>query len=470
MLIAGSVICLSLIVLIALPKPAAAQVSINAGAQVLYDDNVFLEDDKRRPAFLVFDDLIEEDVKRNELRTVLTEENDGKTNDDIITNLTLSLASAVPLFPEYAEMNAQGTVGFLIFADNDSENRLTLDGIFETKLAKTLLPDPYYVEVINEFASSSTDATVASGTASRSSQTYRLVGRTGVRGIQLAPRTNWGLGYTGSYNVFLGEFRFEDEAPGEIEEQGADYHSHFVATDVNYEAAPGLTLTLSGNIGVQLFTNSETNDADKILREDEDLDRTEAGGRFRVRYELAERTTASAYVGIEGSKRHEKPVARLVTAFDKENRPRQVLLERDDSEASLVFGADISQTFGPGTEILIGIDQDVGTDIDGDRLTTRTVYANGALAVDDRLTLTLGGSFNEFSNSDKLDEATERLEASLSLAYLVTQQATLTMGYNYANQDSSDDGEQLSLFSRSEDYEVSRVFVGFNIGFLGLPY
>ena len=57
--------------------PAAAQVAITVGVQEMYDDNIFLENDERRPAPLVVDDALEEDLSDGELSVFSSEQADG---------------------------------------------------------------------------------------------------------------------------------------------------------------------------------------------------------------------------------------------------------------------------------------------------------------------------------------------------------------------------------------------------------
>lgn len=468
--VALSVIALSVLALIALPGSAGAQVSISLGAQEMYDDNVFLEGGDRRPSFVLLDDQFEEDFNEGEVPTILSDELDGEESDDLITNLSISFAGDSPYLKQYMTNRAQFGVGFILFADYSSQNRLTLDGILDTAASKEWLPDPYYIGIANAFNSDASDnVSSAEGTASRATQTYVLTGRTGVAGIPLAEHVTWGLGYTGGYHVFLGELRFDDTQPGEVEEEGSDYHTHSVGSNVDYAVSKSVTVGVRGEAGVQLYTNVETNDIDQETRESDDLDRNNYDGRLTMNYAPDKQFKFGSFVGLNYSEYREDQLPTEVTVVDDQGQTTTVTVARDDSTTNFIFGADTAYTFFPGTQIQLGAEQGVGTDVDGDRITTRSFFSNGVWGITDRLSWTVGGRFLQFSSTDELDNATDRLELSTSMSFLVTQQTSLVLGYNYVDQSTDDPLAEEALLTRSEEYTVNRVYIGISVGILGLP-
>ena len=469
-LLAVGVIVLSLVAVFTLPAVSEAQVSITISAQEMFDTNVFLEDGNRRPSFVIVDDQFEKDFDDGKVNTILSDELDGKENSDFITNLSISLAGSSPYLTEYMDNKAQFGVGFILFSEFTEQNRLTLDGVLETSAADTWLPRPWYASLTNALQSSTSDnVSTAEGTASRSTETYTLTGRLGIANLEVLRNVTWGLGYTGTYHVFLGELRFDDEAPGETEEEGSDFHSHSIGSSFTYQATSSLSFALSGDIGVQYFTNVETTDIDRETRDEDDLDRTNYNTRLTMIYTPDRHFSARAFVGSATSEYMETPQPAEVTVIDEDGQTRNIIVTRDDTETSLVFGGELGYNFAPGTSVLAGVDQNVGTDIDGDRITTRSIYSNGAFALTDRLSLSLSARFLEFSSNDDLDESTERVELSSSFSLLVTQQASLVLGYNYVDQNADDPFADGALRTRANEYQAHRVYLGFNVGFLGLP-
>ena len=458
-----------MLVVAALPGNAQAQVSVTLGAQEMYDDNIFLEDDVKRPPFVITDDLIEEDVKRGRVPTLLGEEIDGEKNDDLITTLSLGIAGNVPVLQQYATTTAQGQVAFLLFADQSSQDRVTLDGRIESEATEAFLRKPYYANLLNEFTSSSGDVSSAQGTATRTTQVYTLTGRSGIRNVEIAPKTDYSLGYIGSLHLFLGELRFEEEGPGEVEEQGADYHSHTAETEVGYDVTKDLRVALVGNAGVQLFTNAETSDIDEDLRDENTLDRANYTGTANVRYQATQKVNLNGSVGVSQSNRFETPQPTEVTTFDRKGVPTTVTIEREKNDTTLIFRAGVDYDFEPGSKLQAGVEQSVGTDIDGDRIATRSVYGNGTKEITDRLSFILAGRYLQYSIDDALQNAVDRFEGSTSLNYLLTQQVSLQLGYNYVDQKTDDNQLEDQLSLRAEDYKANRVFIGVNAGFVGLP-
>ena len=462
---------ISFLFLLVLPGLADAQVAISLGVQELYDDNVFLENDEDRRAFIASNDLIEQSSLNGEVPTILRDEVDGDPNDDLITNINLSLATRSPYFQKYADTSVQGSVGFLLFSEFEEQNRLTLDGRIDTAVSRDVLPDPYYATLSNALVSNSANrAANAQGTASRTTQIYQLVGQTGIRGVPVADKTAFDFGYIGSLTLFLGDFLLNDREPGQFENDGADFHSHTLAATLRRQVSERLIASVTLDAGTQIFTDVETIDGDLVPNNrNRDLDRRNYSGRVGLRYTASEALQFGGYVGAEQTSFVDDDIElRPVTVLGEDGQPTTVFREIESSQNNLIFGADTSYTFAPGTTTLVGIQQDSGIDLDGDRITTRSVYANSLFSLNDRLGLTLSGRFFQFATDDELDDSTDRFEASASLAYSLTQQTSLVLGYTYADQ-TADSFRDDDLFGRSREYKVNRVFVGVNVGLVGLP-
>jgi hypothetical protein len=449
-------------------QSAKAQVAITLGAQESYDDNIFLEDGQKRPAFVVFDDSIEEEVQNGRL-PILAEEIDGKKNDDLITNLSVGIAGISPFLDRYAKTIIQTQLSAFLFADQSSQNRFGLDGVIDSTLKEQFLPKPFYASLIHELHSAASDATTAQGTAARAVQTYTLSTKLGVQRVPIAKNTDYSLNYVGSYHLFLGELRFDKEEPGEIKEDGSDYHAHTAEAVLGKDVTKNLRASLNGTAGVQLFTSTASSTFSQEELAKEELDRTNYTGTVNLKYTPSKKLALNSAVGFSHSSRFEEPRPRRVTILDENNEARTISIERDKSETTLILRGDVKYTFASGSALLLGAEQGVGTDIDGERITTRTAFANGSQSLGDRLSLTLGGRLSQSSSTDDLSSSIDRVEATTSLNYALAQQISFQVGYNYVDQTADQKKLDDVLSLRSNDYRSNRVFVGINMGFVGLP-
>lgn len=457
----------------ALERNAAAQqyTSITLGVQQSYDDNVFLENDERIPVPLVANAALEEDIQDGSLSVFAGDENDGKPDDDFITNVFLSMATQFPQVQKYADVNVEGTVGALFFAEVENQDRLTLDGKLRANLSKEILPEPFYLGAGATLESQSNNASVAEGTAARASETLTANWRGGIERYQILERTTFDLGYLGAYRTFLGELRFSDVEDGQEEEEGADYHTHTAVTGLDYSVNDRLTVGISGSVGVQLYLSADSNDLLKTGAEDEEdsLDRTNADVAFETSYIASERLTFAGSVGVGFSSLHDEPGPREVTFIKKNGDAETVIIQPGSSDSSLTFSGNMGYNFAPGSTASLGLAQEITNDLDGDRIFTRSVFANLTKAFGDRFSLTLAGTYNEFSSDSSLSRSTQRFDASASGTLALTQNLSLVFGYNYITQNAEDDDLEEQLRFQSNDYEVNRVYVTLNAGLVGLP-
>ncbi|MCB0325361.1 MAG: hypothetical protein KDD69_17380 [Bdellovibrionales bacterium] len=455
------------------PTAAVAQnaTAITLGVQEIYDDNIFLENDRRRPAPLVQDDALEEDISDGDLSVFYSDQADGDPDADLLTNVFLGAATTFPQVENYADIKLEGQVGGLFFADYSDQNRLTLDGTFNATVSELVIPRPFYFDLRSELSSHSDDISVAEGTGTRASETLDNAVSFGLRDWELGQRTRLGLNYTGAYHLFLGEFLFSEKDDYRYEEQGADYHTHTLGSSLEYDLSQTVLVGVKGSAGVQLFTDVQRNDGlSKIPLEDEaNFDRTNGDMDVYLKYNPTQQLFVSLSAGLQVTSFHNDPEPFEETIIDPKGNPQIILVERDDSEASLVYQGDVEYVFEPGAAALLGARQEVGTDIDGDRITVRSTYINLTKSFGDRFKLDGGVTFVQFSEENELSESVDRAEFSTSASYQLTQSTALTLGYNYITQDSSDTELEENLRFRSRDYEVNRVFLALNVGFLGLP-
>lgn len=456
-----------------LPTAVSAQqfTSITLGVQQSYDDNVFLENDERIPVPLIANAALEEDIRDGALSVFAGDETDGDPDDDFITNVFLSMATQFPQVAKYADVNVEGTVGALFFAEVENQDRLTLDAKLRANLSKELIPEPFYIGAGASLESQSNNATIAEGTAARASETLTANWRGGLERYEILDRTTFDLGYQGAYRTFLGELRFNDVEEGQEEEEGADYHTHTAVTGVNYSVNDRLTIGVKGSAGVQLYLSADSNDLLKGGVDDgeDSLDRTNADIALEASYIASERLTFGGTVGVGYSSLHDEPGPREVTFIKKNGQAETIIVEQDGDDSSLIFSGNAGYNFAPGSVATLGLSQEISNDLDGDRIFTRAVFANLTKAFGDRFSLTLAGSYNEFSSDSDLDRGTTRFDASASGTIALTQNLSLIVGYNYITQDTEDDDLEQQLRFQSNDYDVNRVYVTLNAGLVGLP-
>ena len=157
-----------------------------------------------------------------------------------------------------------------------------------------------------------------------------------------------------------------------------------------------------------------------------------------------------------------------MSVLNEDGIAEDILVDRDGSQASLVFGAGMSYVFRPGSVLSLNLSQERITDLDGDLVTTRAISGNLTRSFGDRLSLNAGGSFIQFSTDDALSNAISRVEASASMSYLLTQSTSLVLGYNFTQQEADDSDLGEALRFTTQDFDSNRVFIGINTGFLGL--
>ena len=444
-----------------------AQVSITLGAQSFYDDNIYLENNQDRPAPVVFND----DVGNPTPVDVSSLENfDGKENDDIINNIFAQAAGKISAFEKTINTNYDLRTGAILFVDNNNQDRLTLDGQLTTSLSKNILPEPYYLSLRNAVQSNSNNLAVASGTATQSTQNYIISAETGLSNARLTRDTSFDLGYSGSYQIYLGEFYLnEDKESADTEQQGTDFHSHVARTALKNQVTKNLEIGATASGGVQLFTKVHNGAYSSALQDPEDLDRTNAELQGTTSYILTKKLSVNASAGLAYSKLMNAPESRTVEIFNEDGTSRLETIEPEDSNTGLTYTATMDYAYQPGGLVTLGSSQGFATNLDGSRFLSRMFFANLVETLTNDLRVTLGTRYVQFEDESKLRPDTGRFEGSISLNYHLSESLSVNCGYNYADQsaDKSNLSDDLRFFS--PDYQSNRFFVGITGGFIGLP-
>ena len=461
---------LSLCFLIFTPS-VQAQIAISLEVQQVYDDNIFLEDDigmlsPESEAALAA--LPEE--QRDAILNL--EKQNGDPDSDFITLANIGLNGALNL-GDVAQIGIDTGAGVAIFSDFDDENRFLLDSLIKLSLKEELLPRPFAFSVASEFRSGSNNIAVAEGSVARQTEQHTGSVSLGILDYEIANQTSLGLGYQFNQVNFLGEFRFDDDEidlPPALDpdDQGSDYSSHNLNLEVNRPISQKAKAGIF--VGLRKFNFSEVKSDDFEGNEEEDLDRLDWFFGLRGNMQISESVQFSASVGADFSKFDEERMPRTVTVTDLSGVTNNILVERDDEESSLSFGATLAYA-PPGTGLTLstGVDQRSGTDVDGERIISRGVSANASYIPVERFLVTLGGSFNEFDQGDSLSDGTERFATTVALRYEISESMNVGAGWSYTNQESKDDSTESFLF-RSDDYESNKAFVNFNMGLVGLPF
>jgi len=446
---------------------AVAQVAITLGVQEVYDTNIFLENGERSPNPFVLNDAIEEDIADGQLSILGGPSSNGEEDSDFITNVFLGASGDFETFSSVANSGWDAQVGLILFGEFSDLNRVTLDSNLRLNLSDMFIPKPFYVGSNISLSSQSQDISTAQGSSARSSQFLRASISSGINEFEIASSTFWGLGYTGSYNAFLGELFFNSDVSNEFQDQGSDSHTHFVNTSLSHQLSSRLRTGLTANGGISIFTNIDSNDSGG-LEENRSLDRFTGEALWIVSYVASERLNFGANAGFNFASFVDEPEPFSRSFINEDGETETAIVDRDGSQASLVFGAGLSYVFQPGSVFSLNLSQERVTDIDGDLVTTRSLSSNITKSFGDRFTFNAGGSVIQFSSQDDLSNAIERFEASLSLNYLLTQSTSLVIGGNYTKQDVDDSSLGEALSFRTQDFDSSRIFIGLNTGFLGL--
>ena len=462
-----SVICVLCAAILFRPAPAHAQVVITVGAQEIYDDNIFLEDDNGLPPPVVVDDAL---ANPGSVMDPPYQAN-GDPDSDLITNVYVGFSGAIPITPKL-KTAAEGKVGALIFADESDESRLTLDLVFTADSEPNFIPDPYYVSSRVAIESKASDITQAEGTATSQTQTLVASVGTGVRSVDVAQDTKFAAGYTLSYNNALGDFSFGNSNDdlgafeNRFETSGSDYFTNSVDSSLDRKLTDRWDAGLFAGFSQYTFTSVETNDALSVERE-ENLDRGELSTGLKSSYQLSQQVSMGGSAGVNVSHLDEEPAETIATIIDSDGTQRQVTITPEQDDTSFIFGANFNYAPDLASLIRLDVSQERNTDIDGDRILSRTVELDASKGWGDRFKTSASGRFIQFNVGDSLNSPTERYEVTVSLQYSLTESLALIGGWNYVDQSVDEDNVEQRLFFSSDNYTGQRVFIGISAGLVG---
>lgn len=449
-----------------------AQVSITLGLQELYDDNIFLENDNRRPAPFVLNDNIIEDLRDGNLSTVSSNSQDGHPDDDILSNLFVDFSGKPKALANLIETSYQLRTGLLIFSSYSEQNRLTLDGNLRTFFSDKFLARPFYFGINNGLQSASNNLTVAGGTATQTAENYVFSAETGIKDITLIDKVTFDFGYTGGYQKFLGELLLssKDNANTQTAINGVDFHSHVLGSNIKDQLTRDLEVGLTGSGGVQIFTNIENPGGEALTTDETELDRNNAELQGTVKYTISKKLSFDGSVGAAFSQLRTDPTPRTIESLNEMGETVSTVYTPKDSNTGLTYNLALNYAYRPGSLITVGANQGFSTNIDGQRLIAKTYFANLIEPLTDKLKLTLGTRYFLFNDpSFELPSDTSRFEGSASINYNITQNTSFNLGYNYSKQDGDASFTEDVLGFSEPDYVVNRFFIGINTGFVGLP-
>ena len=439
--------------------PASAQVVITTGVQGYYDDNIFQESGKEIAITDANQSQIEQ-LSEKEIKQV-----DGKKDNDWVTNPTLSLSGARPI-GNYGNLQMNTQAGFLVFNDNDDENRFTLDGVLHYETSEAFLPKPFYVILEDSIDSQEGDISVAEGSASRQTQVNLALLNAGVRQVQLARDTNLTAAYQFQVHTYLGEFLLGGGGSSLLDEKGADYLQNSIDLVVDRQITKSLSGGIYGNFAVLSYSSVDDDPLhpDKV---EQDQDRYQSSDGARLLYKVTDKLSIGGSAGIDYSKLKEDPLPQEVVVVGDDGSVSTISEAVDSNETSFAYTGTVSYSPFVATGIMADVRQAIATDIDGDRFTTQTYSLNLSQGLTDWSTFGASARYTGFDRNDSLGDPTDRLELMASVRFTITQTIALTAGYSYIDQNADEiDGATLV---RSNEYDDNRIFISLSAGLVGLP-
>ena len=437
--------------LLVLPALGSAQVALTVGVEEIYDQNIYLENDNARldlPADL--DPADAEALKPY----------NGDPDDDFITNVYLAASGSIPL-TKYLKTAAEGRLGTMFFADNSDEDRLTLDSLIDVTSEESLLPKPWFFKLTSDFSSQSADISVSDGATAKQSESHLASLDLGVKRWQYSqqPALDLSLYYRFQRMDYLDIFDFGDSAL--LNEDGADYFSNGALNEFGYDYSETLRFVWTSTADYYSYTSVTDDDEFSDIDQD-DLDRLAYDSRVGFKYQAREDLVLAANIGVEGAHYPDRQSSEIITLDDGITT---VAADDDDDELSLAYDASASYLIDPTSSLNVLFEQTTGNNINGASISYRNLSAFLTKGLTDTLSLSTGGRFIQFDDGDTISDATDRYEATVALNYALTEALSLSAGWNYVNQNASD--EDTSSFVASDDYESHRAFLGISAGVIG---
>jgi hypothetical protein len=466
----GAAFCSCLLII---PDSSEAQVAISVGVEEVYDSNVFLEDDNGQGLTLPAEPTPEQQALIDELPQELI---DGKADDDIITNPFISISTGRQ-FGHYAKGGANIKFGALLFNEFTEQNRLSLDSLIKVESDREFIPDPFFVEVSSAVISGPSSVAVAEGSAARQSQTHDGNFSLGARDIDLAADTGVDIIYRFTRHDFLGDFRVDENSnaavdgiPSEtdiLEDTGSDYYRNGVDLSLNHQ--------YSGELELRAFAGAEYLDIISIDRgelststiSESELDRIDSNDGVGFTYRASQAVTINGQAGVDLSFYQDDREPRLIRVINPDGSTSEFITERDSEEVSFSFDLGGSYVPTEGTSINARALQSSNTDIDGERIITRSYYINASHTFTDRISASAGTTYIQFDHGDSLSDSSDRIGGTASLRLILTEALALTFGYNYVKQDGSQ-GTTPDVFA-NDDYDSHRAFISISGGLVAIP-
>ena len=448
----GSFVVLSTFVVhLAATSDAYAQGVLTVGVEEVFDSNIYLESG---------------DTLSPEQSTDIANANggtvpinlDGQEDDDMITVVSSSYTVASES-EEFVGAALDLGVSASVFSDNTDESRMAVDNLLSFKSGDRLIPKPFGATLSSALSSEGGDFSVAQGSLARQSQTHDASLSFDFGEWSASEAVLVRADYQLVRHDFLNEFTFSsrDNRP---EEEGADYLSNGLSGSAKWLATEKATPYLRAETNYQDYTSVTSNDV--ISKDADELDRLNSKLLLGIDYQLARSLMARAEAGPSFISYSNSVNEDLPTGVDYVSPSNT---RGSKSENSLTYAGSLSYIPDPGTELGTAIEQVIGTDIDGDAVSTRSLTLNAYRKFGERFELSGSGKYIQFENGDSLgSDATDRFEVTASLKYAITESLAINLGWNLADQQAGDGLQQLQY--GNNDYTVNRAFIGISSGLL----
>ncbi len=422
---------------------ALSQVTITLELEGMYDDNIYLENGRE----------INLQVPENSsLSKSQKEAIDGKKNNDFIFNPSISLAGSFTE-NENIETSFDASIATLIFSKNSDNSKILLDSYLALSSTENLLQKPWFFTLSSKLDSQSNNIGIASNSPARQNESHTASFTFGIENLELS--NNFSL--FSHYNLvrydFLKGFAFKNEKDRPLkDEEGADYFKNSIYTELRHQTTEKLLTALSLDLGYTDFTakkrnNTSSEENNEIYNGSNDFDRYNYNPKLIATYAINQLTSLSTYIGADGD----------YTPEAKKNK----------NQISLSYGGIISYIPEEDTSIELEIKQSSSTDIDGERIITRTARIDANYDFNYYTYLTLGARFLEFDNGDSLSKSTTRYELNSAINIALAESIALSFGYSFIDQDAKD-SDTLTTSYFNDSYTVNRIFIGISGGIIGL--
>lgn len=440
-----------------------AQVGISLEMSSMYDSNIYLESGDGLGNDLPAE--FYEGIENGDI--VIPKDADQKKNDDIIGLASFGLSAALPL-SEHIKSSFDGSIGTLLFSQENQEDRLIYDSFLQFVSEESLIPKPFQISLTSALTSSNQDIGVAEGTVARQSQSHDGTLALKAQGIELPGELLFSAGYQLVRHDFIGETTFDRQDEDRArEEEGSDFFSNSLDMRLNKLLTPKLKAELSSRGTLYTFTEVRSNTVE--TQDASDMDRVDYGLSTGLDYELSETTIASTRVGVTFSTRLSDQDTITVVETAPDGSERRTEVARDDTSSVFTFGAGLVYAPFEASSISLNASQDLGTDIDGQRVTTRNAKLQLSQGLGERVLVGGWGRYTNYEYSDDLQDTKDLYELGANLTVSITEWFSTSLAYSFIKQNTDESNADTDYFSvfRSNDYDTHRVMLSLNAGFAG---